>query len=50
MEIPASVRTILNHLMATPSLDLARQLETQLAGLGYPTGKGSNWVEIVNFD
>lgn len=34
MEIPNSVRTTLAKLMSTPSLDLARQLEQQLAGLG----------------
>jgi hypothetical protein len=35
METPKSVQTILSQLMAAPSLDLARQLEQQLAGLGY---------------
>ena len=35
MEIPKSIQTILGQLMATPSLDLARQLEQQLADLGY---------------
>ena len=35
MEIPKSIQTILGQLMATPSLDLARQLEQELASLGY---------------
>ena len=36
MEIPKRIQTILCQLMAAPSLDLARQLEQQLDGLGYP--------------
>ncbi len=35
METPKSIRAILSQLMAAPSLALARQLEQQLAGLGY---------------
>ncbi len=35
METPKSIQTILSQLMVAPSLDLARQLEQQLAGLGY---------------
>jgi hypothetical protein len=35
MEIPKSVQAILGQLMAAPSLNLARQLEQELAGLGY---------------
>lgn len=35
METPKSVQAILSQLMAAPSLSLARQLEQQLAGLGY---------------
>lgn len=35
METPKSIQAILSELMAAPSLDLARQLEQQLASLGY---------------
>ena len=35
MAIPKNIQTILSQLMAAPSLDLARQLEQQLASLGY---------------
>jgi len=35
METPKSVQAILSQLMAAPSLSLARQLEQQLACLGY---------------
>jgi hypothetical protein len=35
METPKAIQAILSELMAAPSLDLARQLEQQLAGLGY---------------
>ena len=35
MEISKSIQTILGQLMVAPSLDLARKLEQELAGLGY---------------
>ena len=35
MDIPKNIQSTLGQLMAFPSLDLARQLERELSGLGY---------------